>query len=182
MRKQGFQILPWKNEGRMLPNQVSIHFQTMYGCSIGVVPRSSFRVSSGLVVVSGCAWSGSGAWSSEWFSGSVADSRMALARTLLRLSLPAPGARMYARALLMAWPVSGSRRRCAWGDGHTLVLKNPRPSSLIPSFLNYEDLLLWLRCWGWLMILMCLSKTGFWNWEATNYLVALQSHLDWDRC
>lgn len=63
-------------------------------CSIGVVPCSSFGLSSGLIVVSGCAWSGSGAWSSEWFSGSVAGSRMALARTLLRLSLHAPGAHM----------------------------------------------------------------------------------------
>lgn len=148
--------------------------------SISVVPCSSFRLSSGVVMGSRCAWSSSGAWSGECWSGSVCWWQTATCQILLRLSLPAPGAcrcpscgltclRLQERMCLRWWP-------------HSCVKKS---KTFIPDP-KFSEVDMKTHFYGWgagavwcfWCVCICLCKIDFWDWEVTSYLAVLQSHLD----
>lgn len=132
-----FQNLPWKNEGRVLPDQVWICFQTEHGlwhwCV--AVPHQLVGPWGGCRVWGG-AWTGSGVWSGEWWSSSICQQQPAARQDpLLRLSFPAPMAhRCPSCSLTCLTPQERSYLR---GWPHTCVEKSlPRPSALIPNFLK----------------------------------------------
>lgn len=148
-------------------------------CSIGVVPCSSFRLPSGVVVGSRCAWSSSGAWSSEWFSGSVCWWQSTTCQDSAHIEPPHSWSTQVPPSCGLT--CLRLQKMCLRWWPYIPMLKNPRPSSLIPSFLKLIQRLAFMAGWWFRCVCMCLCKTGFWDWEATNCLAVLQSHLDWKK-